>query len=125
MGAAENAVVRACMDQLRLLGVPHIRNNTGAQVIPAGPGQRRRFVKYGTAGWPDIIGVLPDGRFLAVECKSPDKLWGRKRKTDLSDTQKHVRYQLVKHQALYITAKSGQEMADDLRAEGYFHDILK
>ncbi len=125
MGAAENAVVRACMDTLTHLGVPHIRNNTGAQVIPATAVSRRRFIKYGTSGWPDIIGVLPDGRFLGVECKAPDQdyLIGRKkRKTGLSDTQKAVRYTLVKHQALWITAKSSTEMLDDLKSEGYFRD---
>lgn len=124
MGAAENAVVAACMDQLTLLGVPHIRNNTGAQVIPAGPTTQRRFVKFGTAGWPDIIGVLPDGRFLGVECKAPDKLWGKKRKAALSDKQREVRYKLLKHNALWITAKSSQEMLADLKSEGYFTNIL-
>jgi hypothetical protein len=122
MGAAENAVVRACMDQLTLLGVPHIRNNTGAQLIPGTATTRRRFVKFGTTGWPDIIGVLPDGKFLGVECKAPDKLWGRKRKTGLSPEQQKVRYQLLSHHALWITAKSGQEMVSDLKSEGYFQD---
>jgi hypothetical protein len=28
---------------------------------------------YGTAGISDRLGVLPDGRFLAVECKAPGK----------------------------------------------------
>ena len=23
------------------------------------------------AGWPDITGLLPDGRFIGVECKAP------------------------------------------------------
>ena len=46
------------------------RINTGAVKIPA-PGGKDRFVRYGFPGCSDIIGQLTDGRFLAVEVKSP------------------------------------------------------
>jgi len=44
------------------------RINTGAHAIE-GPGGRR-FVRYGFKGCSDILGMLADGRLLAVECKT-------------------------------------------------------
>ena len=41
------------------------RNNTG------GFKKNGHFYRFGLVGSSDILGVLPDGRFLAVECKRP------------------------------------------------------
>lgn len=30
-----------------------------------------KCVKYGNPGWPDLIGVLRDGRAFCIECKRP------------------------------------------------------
>ena len=35
-------------------------------------GYRGGMVKLGQPGWPDLIGYLPDGRFLGIEVKDPD-----------------------------------------------------
>ena len=43
----------------------HWRNNTGTTKIG------RRFIRFGYPGSSDWLGVCPDGRFLAVECKAP------------------------------------------------------
>ena len=40
-------------------------NPTGAIRIDG-----NRFLSFGKVGSADIIGILPDGKFLAVECKS-------------------------------------------------------
>lgn len=42
------------------------RNNTGS--LPDANGRR---VSFGLLGSADIIGMLPGGRFLAIECKAP------------------------------------------------------
>ena len=43
------------------------RNNVGAfRVTYKG---KRRFVRFGRTGTPDIMGYGPDGRFIGVECK--------------------------------------------------------
>jgi hypothetical protein len=42
-------------------GIFFFRCNTG----------RRGGVSFGVKGAPDIIGILPDGRFLAIEVKGP------------------------------------------------------
>lgn len=59
----ENTVLTECLAYLNLVGVFCWRNNTGAYKIG------NRFIRYGYKGSSDIIGILPDGRFLAVECK--------------------------------------------------------
>jgi hypothetical protein len=38
-------------------------------IILAAHGRR---IHCGPAGWPDIIGYLPDGRFLGIEVKAPN-----------------------------------------------------
>lgn len=62
-GVPENVVLRDCLAYLQLNGIYCWRNNTGATKTAHG------FVRYGKVGSSDILGILPDGRFLAVECK--------------------------------------------------------
>ena len=62
----ETALVRACLDLLTFCGVLCWRNNTTGVYDPA----RKRFRTFqGRKGVSDILGVLPRGKFLAVECK--------------------------------------------------------
>ena len=42
-------------------------------------GYRGGMVKLGQPGWPDLIGYLPDGRFLGIEVKDPDGTTNKKR----------------------------------------------
>jgi hypothetical protein len=68
----ETDLVRACLQLLRLRGVLAWRVNSGA--VAGEYRGRRRFVKFNTAkGCSDILGILPGGRFLAVECKMPGR----------------------------------------------------
>lgn len=57
----EGKVLRRCMEYLEIRRVLHWRSNNGAV-------RGKRF--HGIRGVPDIIGILPGGRFLGVECKS-------------------------------------------------------
>jgi hypothetical protein len=57
------------MQLLGICGILHWRNNTGAVVV--GEGRRRRLFRAGLVGSSDVLGVLPGGRFLALECKRP------------------------------------------------------
>jgi len=61
---SETALVKACLEYLRLIGCFVWRNNTGMLYNKAG-----RPVAFGKVGSSDILGMLPGGRFLAVECK--------------------------------------------------------
>ena len=68
----ERDVLSACLALLRLRRIFAWRQNSGAMRKPAGKsGSRERFIRFaGAAGVADIIGILPGGRFLAVECKA-------------------------------------------------------
>jgi len=66
MAGPESVLVSACLQYLRVKGVFAWRNNTGAAQVG------RRYIRFGSPGSPDIIGVLPGtGRLLGVECKRP------------------------------------------------------
>jgi hypothetical protein len=57
----EGAVKKEVMEYLALRGVFCWVNNTG----------RRAGISFGKVGSSDILGVLDDGRFLAIELKAP------------------------------------------------------
>jgi len=60
----EGDVVAAVLKVCEAYGVFAWRNNTGALRT------EKRFVRFGKKGSADILGILPGGRFLAIECKS-------------------------------------------------------
>lgn len=60
----EAAVLHDCMRWLKQAGIFAWRNNSGTLWAGGQP------VSFGYPGSPDIIGILPDGKFLGVECKS-------------------------------------------------------
>ena len=74
----EGAVLRDCLALLKMMGIFHWRNNTGAVNTPSGG-----FIRFGSKGSADIL-ALRNGKFLAVECKAqkgkptPEQLaWGQ------------------------------------------------
>ena len=60
----EAVVLGSCLSLLSILGIYAWRNNSGALRNKSG-----RLIRYGLKGSSDIIGICPDGRFLAIECK--------------------------------------------------------
>jgi hypothetical protein len=61
--------VSACLEYLHTRKIVSWRNNTGAVKYKNASGASR-FLRFGCVGSSDIIGWMPDGRFLAVECKA-------------------------------------------------------
>lgn len=59
----ETDLVRDCLKYLNLRNVYAWRNNTG------GLKKGDHFIRFGSVGSPDILGILPYGRLLCVECK--------------------------------------------------------
>jgi hypothetical protein len=55
------------------------------------------------AGWPDITGLMPDGRFIGVECKAPT---GRQ-----SPAQKQMEESIRRRNGIYILARSIEDVA--------------
>lgn len=64
--ASETQLVAACLDWLAVHRIMAWRNNTQGVYDPV----RKKFRTFtGRKGVADILGVLPGGRALAVECK--------------------------------------------------------
>ena len=54
------------------------------------------------AGWPDITGLLPDGRFVGVECKAPG---GRQ-----SLAQKLTEQEIRRRNGIYVLARGVEDV---------------
>jgi hypothetical protein len=66
MKRSEANLLNDCMVELSASGCLVWRNNTGAL-----PDKNGRILKFGLCkGGSDIIGICPDGKFLAVEVKT-------------------------------------------------------
>jgi hypothetical protein len=102
MPPPESAVLRACLDYLRLRGHCAVRVNNGGFKTERGGWVRCTD----TPGSPDIMGCAKGGRFLAVECKS-----GRGRQ---SGAQKAFQAAVEAAGGLYVVARD----TEDLRREG-------
>lgn len=96
----ENAVKQACMQALQDRGIFAWPNNTG--MLWAGD----RPIRYGKVGSGDIIGCLPDGRFLSVECKAG--------KNKQSKGQIRFQEDLEANNGVYILAYSGTDLEERL-----------
>jgi hypothetical protein len=86
--------------------------NNPSGAVQVRPGQWLHFGKKGSA---DILGILPGGRFLAVETKASD---GR-----LAPEQADFLGQIRGMGGLAIVAKSWREVDQALREAGYIKDM--
>lgn len=64
----EAMIVKACLASLAAAGLFFYRNNTGA--FRGEYKGKRRFVRFGTPGAPDIV-VVHKGRYVGIEAKRP------------------------------------------------------
>lgn len=96
-GSSEAPVLHDCLRYLKKRGIFAWRNNSGTLWTNGQP------VSFGYPGSPDIIGILPDGTFLGVECKSAT---GRQ-----SEKQKKFQQRAsVENQGVYILARSVEDL---------------
>lgn len=101
-GLKENVVLANCINYLHLKKIFCFRNNTGAVKIG------RRFIRFGYAGSSDIIGILPDGRFLAVECK-------REKGGVVSPVQKMFLKQIADNNGVACVVHSVKELSEIIK----------
>jgi len=90
----ENFLKNQIMEYLHLKRVFAWRQNTGAFVMEKDG--KKRFIRCGIVGCSDIIGILPNGKFLAIEVKVP----GRK----LTARQKEFLEMIRKNNGIAIVA---------------------
>jgi len=98
----ESTVLNQCLLYLHMKNIFAWRNNTGAVKIGS------RFIRYGFKGSSDILGILPDGRFLAIECK---KSKGGK----VSEDQKNFLENVKKNGGVAIVANSVETLINELQ----------
>ena len=101
-GQKENIVLSQCLKYLEVLQIYHWRNNTGALKIG------RRFIRFGFPGSSDILGILPDGRFLAIECK-------REKGGRLSEAQKDFISRINDNGGVAMCVHSLEELQENMR----------
>ena len=98
----EGAVIKACLEYLEIKGIFAWRNNSGALWD-----KNNRLVRFGKKGSADILGILPDGIFLAVECKG-----GHNKPTD---DQKMFLENIEKNGGCVILARSVEDLEKGLQ----------
>ena len=91
-------MLKSCLEYLDIRGIYHWRQNTGALKV----GNR-----FGMPGVSDILGILPGGRFLAVECKRP-------KGGVLSPCQKDFLGNIQRNGVVAIVAHSASELHEEL-----------
>ena len=100
---SESDVQTACLQYLRLRRIFHWRQNSGAFKTQSG-----WFKCCSIKGVSDILGILPDGRFLAVECK-------RENGGVVSPEQKEFLLNINANGGVGIVVRSGDELARQLK----------
>jgi len=96
-GKPERAVQKAVVLALRARGCLVAVTDAGAAY--------RAGAFFGDAipaGWPDITGLLPDGRFIGVECKAPG---GRQ-----SSAQKLMEQEIRSRHGIYVLAHEVEDV---------------
>lgn len=96
----ENEVKNACLRWLKDRGIFAWRNNTGMAWIGNHP------IRFGLPGSGDILGLLPDGKFLSIECKSKT---GKQ-----SGVQKRFQENIEQNNGVYVLAYSVKDVEEAL-----------
>ena len=108
MSTPEGLVVRAIRDYLAIRHIDAWRINT----MGVWDAKRKAYrTNAGTNGVADILGVLPGGRFLAIECKA-----GRGK---LSPAQVEFQRSVIRAGGLHIVAYRVEDVIEVLEAEGF------
>jgi hypothetical protein len=102
----ENRIKTEVLKYLKLRRIKAWSNPSGAVRIRPG-----KFMSFGLKGSSDILGILPGGRFLAVECKAPT---GR-----LSPEQRQFLADIKALGGMAIVARSWMDIDQALRESGY------
>ncbi len=105
---SESQIQKQILDYLKLKKYFMHRQNTGASVIPYTDKygrEKKRFVRYGTPGQPDIVGCI-NGRYVGIEVKAHGKYQ--------SPEQKAFQASLQEAGGLYILARSVDDVMEGL-----------
>ena len=107
---SEARIKASCLRYLKRQGIMAWNNPAGTVKIAD------RWVHFGKVGSSDILGILPGGRLLCVECKAQG---GR-----LSPEQKQFLADVSRLGCLAVIVRSWKELDQALRTDGYVTDPL-
>jgi len=96
----EKDIIKSCMQYLLLKGYEVIRNNSGAFVVAENG--KKRLIRFGSPGSPDLIACSPDGRFVAIECKS--------KRGKLTDFQRNYLNRIAARGGIALVVRSVEEL---------------
>lgn len=107
----EKDIQKQILQYLALTKILIWRTNSGGARLPAGGG-KTQYVRFNTAeGCSDLTGILPDGRFLAIEVKRPGE-----KPTEL---QQGFLDKVTTQGGLALVVSSVEELRLCLKGEGY------
>lgn len=84
----ETDLVYAILEFLAARRIMAWRNNTGGVTYPGKDG-KEYHVRFNKKGHPDIGGIMPNGRALAIECKRRGKKPTKEQREFLEDAVAH------------------------------------
>jgi len=103
---AEKHIQKSILDYLRMRGYLVKRNNAGN--LSATHNGKTRFINIGDSGWPDIEGIVKEGKhrgkYFGIEVKS--------RTGVLSESQVRVGGQIIKNGGIWFVARSVDEVIE-------------
>lgn len=98
---SEHDIQSQIIDWLRIEGIFHYRNNTGA--FSREYKGKRRFARFGKKGAPDIVAVYR-GKYIGIEVKRPGK--------PLSPSQEEFRQELENSGGIYVWATKLEDVSE-------------
>lgn len=99
----EQSIQRAILDYLRYRGIFCWKNNTAGIYVKA----RNTYIPSHAPGVSDILGILPGGRFLAIEVKAP--------KGRVSPAQEQFLQTINERGGLAFVARSIDDVEEELK----------
>jgi hypothetical protein len=107
----ERDILRAILRYLKVMQIPAWRQSTGATTISG------RFLRFGKTGMSDIIGILPGGKFLAIEVKNG--------KNSLTEKQRQFLQLICSFGGVGIVARSVEDVVktiEKIRKEEKYYE---
>ena len=103
---SEASIVRQILDYLNFKGYVCKRNNAGMMFIenPKDP-RKKRAIKIGEVGFPDIEGITKQGRYFGIEVKRADGI--------VTDAQKATGDRIKKTGGIWFVARSLDDVIDE------------
>ena len=107
-GYSETAIVRQIIEYLNLQGYVCKRNNAGMIFMnnPSNP-RKKHAIKVGEPGFPDIEGIMKDGKYFGIEVKTE--------KGVATETQQATGDRIMATKGIWFVARS----LEDVIAKGF------